>query len=115
MNIGKEGEKTAEIFLKRKGFRIIETNFSCNFGEIDIIAKRKDVMHFIEVKTRSSRNYGSPIEAVTPYKVRHIVKTVQFYILIKQLEGMEVSLDVIEIEVVEGRKYINHIENAIIL
>ncbi len=113
MNLGEKGEEIAKKYLIKKGYRIIERNYQTKFGEIDIIAKRKEKFYFIEVKTRTNRSYGRPIDAMTPYKIKHLIRSVQVYIAKKQLEGTEVSIDVIEVEKVNGQWIINHIENAI--
>ena len=62
------GEKLAKDFLKRRGYRIKETNYRCPEGEIDIIAKHKDFLVFIEVRTKKSLDFGSPEESITPAK-----------------------------------------------
>ncbi len=66
--MGRAGEKRAVVFLKKKGFKILKTNYKTVFGEIDIIAQDKDTIVFIEVKTRTSDNYGVPSEAVDKRK-----------------------------------------------
>ncbi len=113
MNLGERGEGIAEEYLIRSGYKILRKNYKNKFGEIDIIAKRKDVIFFVEVKTRTNRNYGNPIDAITPFKIKHMVRSAQCYIAKYQLEGIEVSLDVIEVELVDGQWKVNHIENAI--
>jgi len=113
MNLGEKGEEIAKKYLIKNGYQIVERNYQTKFGEIDIIAKRKDTIYFVEVKTRTNRNYGRPIDAMTPYKIKHLIRSVQVYIAKKQLEGTEVSLDVIEVEKVHKQWEINHIENAI--
>ncbi|NLK72061.1 MAG: YraN family protein [Clostridiales bacterium] len=113
MNLGKLGEEIAVSYLKKRGYKIIETNFSCKFGEIDIIAEKDDTICFIEVKTRTNESFGSPIEAITPFKMKHIIKSVQYYILKRHLEDKEVRLDVLEVEMIDGRANVNQIENAI--
>lgn len=113
MNLGKLGEEIAVSYLKKRGYKIIETNFSCKFGEIDIIAEKDDTICFIEVKTRTNESFGSPIEAITPFKMKHIIKSVQYYILKRHLEDKEVRLDVLEVEMIHGRANVNQIENAI--
>lgn len=115
MNVGKKGEEIAEKFLMRQGYEILESNYFCKFGEIDIIAKKKDLICFIEVKTRTNLCYGKPVDAITPYKIRHIVKSAQYYISQNHLEDFEVRLDVIEIEMINEKNKINHIRNAIFL
>ena len=76
---GKYGEDLAAEYLKKQGFKIIDRNFRIRGGEIDIVALEQDVLVFIEVKTRSSAAFGSPLEAITPWKLRALVKTAQFY------------------------------------
>lgn len=113
MNLGKQGEEIAVSYLKKHGYKIIETNFSCKFGEIDIIAEKDDTICFVEVKTRTNESFGSPVEAITPFKMKHIIKSVQYYILKRHLEDKEVRLDVLEVEMMNGRANVNQIENAI--
>lgn len=115
MNLGKKGEMTAVKFLKKKGYKIIESNFNCRHGEIDIIAKKNDVVCFVEVKTRSNENYGRPIDAITPFKVNHMVRSAQYYIAQKSLEDKEVRLDIIEIVLDQKKPMIRHTENAVVL
>ena len=62
------GEKLAGDFLKKRGYRILETNYRCPEGEIDIVARHKDSLVFVEVRTRTSREFGSPEESITPVK-----------------------------------------------
>ncbi len=76
---GQLGEDLAVAFLKKKGFKIIERNFRIRGGEIDIIAIHEDTLIFIEVKTRSSHEFGSPLEAIGYWKLKALVKTAQFY------------------------------------
>lgn len=80
MNKGEIYEKIAQRYLAVKGYSIIKTNYACRFGEIDIIAKDKDYICFIEVKARSADYIVSAIEAVDKRKQEKIIKTAQFYI-----------------------------------
>ena len=107
--LGKVGEKKAAKYLKRKGYKILETNFSIGIGEIDIIAQDKKTLVFIEVKTRSTDAFGRPSDAVDKLKRAKYVKVAQAY-LIKNYGKTDVlsRFDVIEIE--NGQ--INHVENA---
>ena len=111
--IGKNGEDIAEEYLLENGYEIIERNFSCRQGEIDIIAKDKDEYVFIEVKTRTNRNYGEPAAAVTYYKRKHIIKSVEYYLFLRRLENVFVRIDVIEIYWEKEEYRINHIKAAI--
>ena len=76
---GELGEKIAAEYLKRHGYKIIEKNFRIRGGEIDIIALDSDTLVFIEVKTRRSNEFGTPLEAITPWKLRTLIKSAQFY------------------------------------
>ncbi len=75
---GTLGEKLARDFLKKRGYRILETNYRCPQGEIDIIARHKDVLVFIEVRTKTSLEFGSPEESITQTKKERI-KTAAFH------------------------------------
>lgn len=73
------GEDASCVFLEKKGYKILERNFRKGYGEIDIIALHKDTLVFIEVKTRSSNAYGAPFEAISPHKLRLLIKGANFY------------------------------------
>ena len=73
--IGKKYEAQAAEFLEKQGYLILERNFQCRQGEIDLIGKEGEYLCFIEVKYRKSANYGTPLEAVTKAKQRKISKT----------------------------------------
>lgn len=79
-NLGKIGETIAEKYFKQKSFIIIEKNFYTKWGEVDIIAKKNDILHFIEVKTRTNLNYGQPEAAVTKYKYKRTKRAVLIYL-----------------------------------
>lgn len=81
---GRKGEDAAVAFLEKQGYRIIDRNFRIRGGEIDIIAidssnPREQILVFIEVKTRSSTDFGTPLEAITYWKLKALIKTAQFY------------------------------------
>lgn len=76
--IGKIGEDLATKYLENIGYSIIERNFIAKQGEIDIIAKDKEELVFIEVKTRTNALYGQPVDAVNRIKQKHLVKTVNY-------------------------------------
>ncbi len=112
--IGRWGENLACKYLEKNGYQVIQRNFLCHQGEIDIIAK--DIYHkelvFLEVKTRSNLRYGNPAEAVNHQKQRHLRQTTKYY-LYKNNIGKEipVRMDVIEVYIIneKGCK-INHIK-----
>lgn len=106
------GEEKATNFLKNLGYWILVRNFKTNSGEIDIIAKDKDEYVFIEVKTRVSKKYGKPVEAINENKKKHIIQTSKYYIYVNQLENKNIRYDVIEVYINEKDYLINHIKNV---
>lgn len=83
--VGTKYEEMAATFLKQQGYHILQKNFRCKIGEIDLIAKCGEYLCFIEVKYRSSTEKGFPSEAITPNKIKRITQTAQFYLLLHQL------------------------------
>lgn len=112
--IGQQGEDIATEYLRKVGYKIIERNFVCKLGEIDIIAKDKKELVFIEIKTRTNNIYGLPKEAVNFIKKKHIYYSAEFYIYLKRIKYMSIRIDVIEIQIQKEKIKINHIKNAII-
>lgn len=110
---GKKGEDIATEFLEEKGYKILERNFSCRQGEIDIVALDRQEVVFIEVKTRSNINYGLASEAVNYQKRKHLIKAIKYYIHIRNLENKFIRIDVMEIYIKNKKAYINHIKQAI--
>ncbi len=83
--VGTRWEQDAAEFLRRQGYILLDKNFRCKIGEIDLIAKDGAYLCFIEVKYRASSSKGFPAEAITPTKIRRITRTAQFYLLLHQL------------------------------
>ena len=112
--LGDLGEKFAAKYLKKQGYKILEKNFVAEGCEIDIIAKRKDIVIFVEVKARNYKENEiiSPSSAVTPDKQKKIIKAAKCYAAFSARDKI-LRLDVIEI-IFGGKKpkEINHIENA---
>lgn len=107
------GENAACNYLESKSYKILERNFRKGYGEIDIIALDKQTLVFIEVKTRSSSRYGTPFEAISPSKLRNIIKGANFYkyVLHPQLPDL-LRIDAIGVTVVGNKVLaIEHIEN----
>jgi putative endonuclease len=77
---GEAGEKLACSALKKKGYRIIERNYRCRYGEIDIIARHKDSLVFIEVRSKTGASFGSPEESITSAKKQRLVSTALDYL-----------------------------------
>ena len=110
--LGNIGEIKSCEYLESAGYLILEKNFRCAFGEIDIIARREDVISFVEVKTRANSSYGEPQEAVNPLKIARIKNTASYYLGLKRLNSFEVSFDVIAI-IVSGKKLLlQHFKNC---
>ena len=105
---GNEGEQAACEYLLKKGWKILDRNVRRGRGEIDIIARKRKVIAFIEVKRRSSLNYGRPAEAVNTEKQRRIAQAAALYVQENGLENAQLRFDVIEI--LSGE--IRHIECA---
>jgi putative endonuclease len=78
--LGQEGERLAADYLSKKGYRILVRNYRYHRNEIDIVARHKKTLCFIEVKTRSSREKGHPVEAVTITKQREIIKAAKAFL-----------------------------------
>ena len=111
--LGNSGEEIACKYLQNKGYAIIKRNFYCKQGEIDIIAKYKNEMVFIEVKTRTSNSYGRPAEAVTSIKQLHMYKAARYFLYKKNLLNVAIRFDVIEVLLKDGRFRVNHIKQII--
>lgn len=106
--LGVQGEMLAKQHLIKKDYKILEQNYTTKIGEIDIIAKIKDIIVFVEVKDRQTKRFGMPREAVTPYKQNKIRKVALQYLVAKHLTNSKVRFDCIEIL----GDTITHIENA---
>jgi putative endonuclease len=108
--IGNIGEEIATNFLKNEGYKILENNFRCNQGEIDIIAKDKKEIVFVEVKTRTNTKFGFAAEAVDNIKQKHIKSSAEYYIYINNLYDEFIRFDVIEVYINKYNFKINHIK-----
>lgn len=111
--LGRKGEDIAVEYLKSKGYNILDRNFICRQGEIDVIALDKNYIVFIEIKSRTSTEYGLPSEAVTEQKLKHILKSAAYYLHIRNLENANVRIDAIEVYVQGEKYYINHIRQIV--
>ena len=113
-DLGKRGEDAACMFLERRGYEILERNWTCPAGEADIIALDEEALHFIEVKTRSSAGSGFPAEAVTKEKRRRYEAIAEYYL--RSYEGPEVAVtfDVVSILVTAPeRAFLQLIHNVL--
>ncbi|MBX7043902.1 MAG: YraN family protein [Ignavibacteria bacterium] len=113
--LGRAGESAACDLLESKGFRIVKRNYRFERAEIDIVAcdDRTKLLLFAEVKTRRNKNFGEPLESVTPAKQANILRAVQGFIYsFPEYSGHDVRIDVVSI-MSDGKVFeIEHIENA---
>ena len=109
---GKESESLAVRHLKKNGYKILEQNYRNKLGEIDIIAKEKGVLVFIEVKARKTLFYGNPKWAVTPKKQRKISMVALYYLKSKKQTHVKARFDVVAISLSKDNPGIEIIKNA---
>jgi len=109
---GKEGEKIAAAFLKKNGYRIIEINFRCPIGEIDIVAREKDDLVFVEVKTRNSMELGYPEQAVGIRKQKKMSQLALWYLQKKKITDTNARFDVVAVTLIPEKNEVKLIKNA---
>lgn len=109
--LGKLGEELAVEFLRKKGYTILETNWTFQKAEIDIIAQKDTVLAVVEVKTRSSLDFGLPQDFVKPKKIQLLVKAINEYVSSNNLD-VEVRFDIIAIHKTEKNFDMEHLEDA---
>ena len=114
LNTGAAGEKIAIEYLRAKGYAILETNWSTLVGELDIVAKRDDVLVFVEVKTRRGVNTEGALEAITPAKHERVVKAAYQFLHDHDIDlETQWRIDVIAVAMNSGaRPQIDHVEDA---
>lgn len=110
---GKKGENFAESYLHKKGYRTLERNFKKRYEEIDTVALNKDVLIFEEVKTGNSSQFGAPLDAITPRKLKSVIKTAEYYTLTHKNLPESFRIDAVGIKLDDfgGVESIEHIEN----
>jgi len=108
---GREGEARAAQYLRRHGWTVLDANYRSRFGEIDLIARKRNTVAFVEVKLRRDARFAAAAEAVTPRKQERLRLTAQQWIA-EHGDALDLRFDIIEIYTVSGE--INHIENAFV-
>lgn len=111
---GKFYEDLAVDFFKNKGYKIITRNFNSSFGEIDIIAEKNGVLCFIEVKARSKKDFGSPLEAITPSKQKRMIKIAEYYCMKNKIINKPLRFEALGIELIGDKPYFDHVENILL-
>lgn len=110
--IGSRGEDLAADYLRGDGFAILDRNWRCRYGELDIIAADGDVLVFVEVKTRTGRAFGTPAEAVTHTKLRRLRRLAGIWLAAQDGSWPSVRIDVIEIRLGGPVPEITHIHGV---
>lgn len=104
ITIGDKGEDLACKYLQNQGYKILERNYRIRGGEIDIVAREKETLVFVEVKTRYSHEYGLPEESITPWKIKALLKTARFYIQKIKWGEKEYRLDFVSVDFADSRE-----------
>jgi putative endonuclease len=111
-SLGKKGEEVAAAHLRKLHYKILERNYRCGAGEIDIIAKDQNTLVFVEVKTRSNKDFGAPAEAVNARKQRQLSKVALTYLNQKKLIDVPARFDVVAVELIPFKPQIEVIRDA---
>ncbi|NOX20989.1 MAG: YraN family protein [Nitrospirae bacterium] len=109
---GREGEDLAVKYLRKNGLKIIERNFRTPIGEIDIIARDGPAIVIVEVKTRTSLNFGHPLEAVDQRKQKRLRRLALYYLKYRGIENVQVRFDVLAIVKTDNGHKISYIKEA---
>ncbi len=100
--LGKRGEDAARETLKKSGYRILQQNYQCPIGEIDLVARHGRTLVFVEVKSRLGRSRILPKERVNRKKQRKLIQVAQFYVKEKRLDAVSARFDVVEVSFRDG-------------
>lgn len=103
-SIGFLGESKAASYLASQGYKILERNFKKRYGELDIVAIDGKTLVFVEVKTRKSGKFGSPEEAITPWKLQSLVKSAQYYKLLHPNLPDAMRIDMVSIHLLPNNQ-----------
>jgi putative endonuclease len=109
---GDRGEDRAAAFLRKEGYRILERNYRCPLGEMDIIAREGKTIVFVELKTRSSDRFGPPQAAIGLQKQRRMKAIALYYLKAQGWLGVPARFDVAAVNLHEGRETLTHYKNA---
>ena len=111
--LGQAGEKMAEIFLRKQGYRILERNYQTPYGEIDLIAREARTTVFIEVRTRRGTDFGTPIESLTREKISHWEKAASSYLQKSGEFDQPIRFDFVGVDLSEKAPKISLTKNII--
>ena len=108
--VGHFGEKLAQDYLKRKGYKIVDINIKTGYKEIDIVAHKKELLVFVEVKTRTSKSFGEADEGIGYYKLKNLKKAIAYYLSHSGGYNQNFRLDLIAIDL-NRRTKIAHLKH----
>jgi len=109
---GSDGEELAWEHLRNAGYALVERNVRSRFGEIDLVVERQGTLVFVEVRSRTGRHFGTPLESVDPRKQRRLGRLAVAYLARRRLGDRRARFDVIGVEWQDGAPKIEHVENA---
>ena len=111
--LGRRGEELAASYLEKKGYLILQRNYRSGAGEMDIVAQDGDCLVFVEVRARSTKEYGAPEESITPAKAQRLIEVAQGYLQEQGDSGREWRIDLVAIQLSGDSYRLNHIVNAV--
>jgi putative endonuclease len=111
--IGRWGEEIAAVYLEKKGYDLINRNVRTPYGEIDLIARQRGRVIFVEVKTRTSAGFGYPEEAVTPQKQQHMLDCAEHYAQEQNIDHWQIDVISVEGKPGKGEPRITHFEDIL--
>ena len=112
LRVGRSGEELAAAYLRKKGYKILDRNWRCNFGEIDLVCQHKETIVFVEVKTISSRASILPAQNLTLQKRKRLLKTATLYLSRKGLWYQMCRFDLVSVILGNNNADIEHVQNA---
>lgn len=112
--LGEQGETLATTYLQHKGYNILDRNWNCRYGEIDIVAKDGEMLVFVEVKTRHAQTTEGAFASITPTKQKRLTAAAQLYLSQSEQEDEDWRVDVVAIALPHtGKPIIEHVEDAL--
>jgi putative endonuclease len=111
-DLGRYGESRAAVYLEDQGYEIIDRNWRCNDGEIDLVASFQSQFVFVEVKTRNGSGFGHPFEAITAEKVARMRLLASQWCRAKQVNPVKIRLDAVSVLISGGRISIEHLKQV---
>jgi len=112
LNTGRQGEEIASRHLRDQGYVILERNFRCPFGEMDIVARQGEVLVFVEVRSRRSDHFGEPLDSVGPLKQRKLSRIALCYIQKHHLQNSLARFDVLGVKLSREGHTLELVRNA---